>query len=500
MAIRRYIANADNTITKAFKSDLETRGTGSNMGLSDVSEAFTIYGQASATSMEVARILTQFPISSVSADRTSGAIPASGSVNFVLRMFNAKHSETLPKKFSLNVSAVKTAWEEGDGLDMEEYTDLTYDNTGSNWIKAASSTSWTTEGGDFISNVSSSFSASFTTGIEDLEVDITPLVEQWMSSSANSPSAFDLGSISNYGVIVMFPTGSEAQTRSYYTKKFFARGTQFWFKRPVLEARWDSSKKDNAGSFYLSSSLATGPENLNRIYLYNNIRGQLRNIPDIGTGNILVSVYSGSAGPTGGKIGFPIGGGVTTAGHNNITGSYVSTGIYSASFAYTSSAITKIYSVWHTGSDVDTTQYHTGSAITVKTFDSADYNPSPNYVTTITNLKQTYSTDEEARFRLYVRQKDWNPTIYTKAKSDPENLIIEDAYYRIIRTIDDLDVVVYGTGSLNHTRLSYDVSGNYFDLPISLLENGYMYGIKLLYKLPNGFYKEQPNTFKFRVE
>ena len=35
---------------------------------------------------------------------------------------------------------------------------------------------------------------------------------------------------------------------------------------------------------------------------------------------------------------------------------------------------------------------------------------------------------------------------------------------------------------------------------VRLLEDGYMYGIKFLYKLPNGLYKEQPNTFKFRVE
>lgn len=129
-----------------------------------------------------------------------------------------------------------------------------------------------------------------------------------------------------------------------------------------------------------------------------------------------------------------------------------------------------------------------------------DYNPNPTYVTTITNLKDTYTREEEARFRLYIRQKDWSPTIYTKAKADPDNLIIEDAYYRIIRTIDDLDVVGYGTGSLNHTRLSFDVSGNYFDFPINVLEDGYGYGIKVLYKLPNGLYKEQPNVFKFRVE
>ena len=495
MAIRRYLANADNTITNAFEYNLSTRGTGSNMGASDVSEVFTIYGQASSSSLEIARILTQFPVTSITSDRAAGTIPASGSVSFFLRMYNAVHSETVPRSFSLNVSAVKKSWEEGIGLDMEGYTDLTYDATGSNWQRASKSAAWTSAGGDFYSDTSSSFSASFTTGVEDLEVDITTLVEQWLNSAGNV-----LGSKSNYGVIVMLPSGEENQARSYYTKRFFARKTEFFFKRPVIEARWDSSKKDNAGSFYLESNLASSADNLNRIYLYNRVRGQLKNIPTVGTGDILVSVYSGTLSPAGSKISLPLGGGVTTLNHTNITGAHVSTGIYSASFAYGNSSVTKIFPVWFTGSEAAPTVYHTASGIDVKTFEADGYNPSPNYVTTVTNLKKSYTREEEARIRLYVRQKDWNPTIYTKAKADPDNLIIEDAYYRVIRTIDEIDVVEYGTGSLNHTRLSYDVSGNYFDLPMELLEDGYMYGIKFLYKLPNGLYKEQPNTFKFRVE
>jgi len=494
MAIKRYVANADTTITNAYETNLTTRGTGSNMGQSDVSDVFSIYGQAASASLESARILTKFNTTTISNDRDSGSIPASGSVSFYLRMYNARHSQTLPNNFNLHVLALTRSWDEGTGLDMEGYTDLTHNDTGANWENAQSGTNnWSTAGGDYYVDSSSSFTASFSSGPEDMEIDVTSLVEQWLNSAGNV-----LGSKTNYGVIIKFPDAEEAESKSYYTKKFFARGTEFWFKRPVIEARWDSSKKDNAGSFYLSSSLAAAAENLNKLYLYNNIRGRLRNIPDVGEKDILVSIYSGSTGPAGSKLMLPFGAGVKAAAHVNVTGSYVSSGTYSASFAYASSSITKIYPVWHSG----TTEYHTGSAITVNTFDSVDYNPSPSYVTTITNLKETYSTDEEARFRLYVRQKDWNPTIYTKAKSDPDNLIIEDAYYRIIRTIDDLDVVAYGTGSLDHnsTRLSYDVSGNYFDFSVSLLEKDYMYGIKLIYKLPNGFYKEQPHTFKFRVE
>ena len=51
------------------------------------------------------------------------------------------------------------------------------------------------------------------------------------------------------------------------------------------------------------------------------------------------------------------------------------------------------------------------------------------------------------------------------------------------------------------TQLSFDVSGNYFDLDVELLEPGYAYAIKFAYY--NGTlssYVEQPEVFKFRVE
>ena len=72
MAIKRYVANADTTITNAFKADLTTRGTGSNMGAADVLEVFSIYGQSVTTgsgadsgeqTQELSRILLQFPVS-----------------------------------------------------------------------------------------------------------------------------------------------------------------------------------------------------------------------------------------------------------------------------------------------------------------------------------------------------------------------------------------------------------------------------------------------------
>ena len=49
MAIKRYVADADNTITNAYRSNLNTRATGSNTGQADVVEVYSIYGRRSTS-------------------------------------------------------------------------------------------------------------------------------------------------------------------------------------------------------------------------------------------------------------------------------------------------------------------------------------------------------------------------------------------------------------------------------------------------------------------
>ena len=208
-----------------------------------------------------------------------------------------------------------------------------------------------------------------------------------------------------------------------------------------------------------------------------------------------VSIYSGSASPTGDKLFLPVGGGVKATGHINITASHVETGIYSCSFAYASSSITSIYDVWHSGG----IEYHTGSKVSVQTFNSKNYNFDQRYVSKVTNLRSIYNKGEKVRFRLYTRQKDWSPTIYTVANNEIDTNIIDNAYYRFTRISDGLHVIPFGTGSLNHTRLSYDTSGSYFDLEMNLFDTDTVYELSFAY-LINGSYVEQPERFRFRVE
>ena len=635
MGIKRYFANADNTISNAFKADLNTRATGSNMGQADILEVFSIYAQADTTSSELSRALIQFPISQISADRTSGAIPASGSVSFYLRMFNAEHGETLPRNYTLEVSGAAASWEEGNGLDMNNYTDLTYDEVGSNWTNAtnnfvsasatltalsktageantrkltvadssgnsveftidnstststatvigfsnansnatqfatniaaainaanaaetlnvvASSDSatvtltqtalglagndaadiagtavsdsvvtivsqfaggdgqWATAGGDYHTDSSSSFAQTFPVGDEDLEIDVTTLVEQWINSAGNV-----LGSKVNYGFGIKLRDSLETQSRSYYTKKFFARSSEFFHDRPVIEARFENRTLDDRGNFYFSSSLASAADNLNTVYLYNYVRGRLSNIPSIESGKpIYLSLFSGSSddsAPNTEALKLSVDENATYGvGSNNqyvVTGGIVSTGIYTASFAFTGSTdLETVYDVWFTGSNNTAdateaiTQFHTGTIIP-KILTAQGHDQYTRYVISMPSLKTEYYSNQTERFRIYAREKDWSPTIYTKAISTPETLVFESASYEIFRATDDKVIIAYGTGSDNYSLLSYDVSGNYFDLDMSMLEPGYSYGIRYsIYEDSVQSYTEQPYIFKFRV-
>ena len=176
----------------------------------------------------------------------------------------------------------------------------------------------------------------------------------------------------------------------------------------------------------------------------------------------------------------------------------MSTGIYSCSVALTaaSTPLQEIHDVWHSGG----VEYFTGSFFpeTLREYDSA---PTFNRITSCKNLKKVYSKQDKARFRFFVRDRDWSPTLYTVATANNPTEIIESASFSIHRVIDNTPAVSYGTGSDFSTYLSYDKEGSYFDLDMSLLETDYMYEIRLAYYNDSiGDWQEQPQTFKFRVE
>ena len=455
--IKRYYATKDNTITNALRESLSSDGQEANMGASDILEAFSIYGQVEDSSgnfsIEEARILIEFDITEIDVDIASGELDSTA--KYYLKLFNAPHGRTLPLDFQLEVIPLEEAWEEGTGMDMEDYRDLTY-GKGSSWKESGSGNLWNTNPGGGVLNTPPA-TATFAEGDEDLSVEITSFVNDWR------------GGTPNYGLIVKLPDSATAETRSYYTKMFFARGTSNFFKKPVIEARWDSQTTDHRKSFLSGVS--------NNIYLYNEVRGQLTDITPTPTVAFYETLGSAAITETVSAV-------VTNP----------ETGVYKAVVTLPTSAST-IYDVWSSGA----TEVATGS-ITVLSQAPTGTAPINDLVVSVLNNQDSHYTGQTSRFYFYIREKDWSPNIFTVASSRPDSKVYDNPLYKICRVSTDETIFDYDKTIDKTTTLSYDANGNYFDLDISMLEPNYDYEIKLaLFNVMTKSYQELPFKHRFRV-
>lgn len=298
--------------------------------------------------------------------------------------------------------------------------------------------------------------------------------------------------LKNYGLGLMLSGNYEDPSltfkRSFYTKKFFARGSEFFFKKPIIEAQWDTSFGDDRNNFHLSSSLVPAENNLNKLVFYNYSNGNLVDIPNLST--FTLSLYENTGSDT--KITVPVV--ADAASSTSLNVGKVSTGVYTSSFSYNNS-ITSFFDVW----SVNGQQVLTGSKVHVKENSQSLHMQDEKYLSKIVNLKPEYSKDEVVKFRVFTRKKNENLNIYTVATNKVTMTNVPEAFYKVVRSADSLEVFPYTTGSVKYGKMSYDSSGSFFDFDMSMLESDYAYEIRLLYQV-NNEYKEQEEIFKFRVK
>ena len=136
MAIKRFIADKDTTITNAYDTYRRETGVSSSMGAADSLQVFSISGSVTTPrDNELSRVLLQFPIDDISDLITNGEIPTGSIVHgpqYFLKMYNVKHDQQTPRQFHLVVKPITTYWEEGNGLDMFNYSD----KDSANWVNA----------------------------------------------------------------------------------------------------------------------------------------------------------------------------------------------------------------------------------------------------------------------------------------------------------------------------------------------------------------------------
>jgi hypothetical protein len=157
----------------------------------------------------------------------------------------AANSEEVPLQYTIYANAVSQSWSMGTGTKFDNITTdgvswkyrngvdkwVSYDTTGGTAVYPTTGNTTTgsanAEGGVWY--LSGSASQSYNYESDDVRMDITNMVNIWLS-----------GSISNNGIIIHHSLDAENNTLDYGVLKFFSKETNTIYE-PKLEIVWDDS-------------------------------------------------------------------------------------------------------------------------------------------------------------------------------------------------------------------------------------------------------------------
>lgn len=453
--IYRIYPTKDTFITNAFVPPNRTQMTASNLGGSEELDVFKLSGISGAIgtlgSSSLGRILMQFDLSAFTALTSSGDIPTSG-LTYTLRMNHKTHGcGGTPSSFDLVVKPVASVWDEGLGQDVERLRDSGF----ANWVKRTSTSFWTTPGGDFLT--ASNLTVHFDTGLEDLQVDVTSMVNGWLS-----------GTITNNGLAIMMTSSIETDSLyvDYYQKKFYSRQTDYTDRVPYIEVRANDSIRDDRVNMQWNR---TGS-----LFIYNLVGGLFQSLP----GNLVTTTISDASGVL-----------------LQLTASQVSVGVYSASFALPTGSYSGslFHDSWGSGSFA----FATGSFSLASVGPSSGISQVP-ITARIRNLRDEYLPEDVEVLEVFFRKKPKTLSVVQTASLGTSPYIVEQAYYAIENDATRERVIPFGTGSQQHTRLSYGQNGNSFTVRMTNLHAGNVYRIIFLVN-ESGRHQIIDNGFRFRI-
>lgn len=184
-----------------------------------------------------------------------------------------------PSSFDLELHVVNNFWDEGSGYDFTpSATSLPgnrdYTLEPSNWFKATNTTNFAPAGA--VSNNSTPIATQhFDLGNEDVEMDITDFVNQYVTTG--STTGVTTGT-TYFGFCLKYSDDIEALDYSIDQKTFalglFTRHTQTFFE-PFIETKYNDHIEDDRVTFYLGKS--------NKLFFYSIIDGKLQNLDELPT-------------------------------------------------------------------------------------------------------------------------------------------------------------------------------------------------------------------------
>ena len=215
--------------TSSYDASIYLQQPDQNAGRDEILEVGKLYY---GTIKDVYRTLIKFDVSNLE----------TGSGWKAYLNLKAANSEEIPLQYTIYANALSSSWSMGTGTKFDnistdgvswKYRDgvnkwVSYDTTGGTAVYTSNTTgSANAEGGVWY--LSGSASQSFNYESDDVRMDVTDLVTQWIS-----------GSVTNNGMIIHHSLDVENDTLDYGVLKFFSKETGTIYE-PKLEIVWDDS-------------------------------------------------------------------------------------------------------------------------------------------------------------------------------------------------------------------------------------------------------------------
>ena len=304
---------------------------------------------------------------------------------------------------------------------------------------------WETEGGDYIDLLAT---IDLQDGTKDISTDITSYVENVLNST-----------YVDYGLMLkLSDVYEQVDEIDYRCKMIYTKSSQYFFKRPLIEAHDVSVKEDNRLRFFnynINTVL-----NSNYIYFENIIRGRHQDLPvlpaEMSVKFYLNELLSDEIIPT---VINPI--------------ERVSTGVYRVEVEISiEDGEDFFYDKWHNTLDEDIV-YHTNEIY----LNSEDTNHAIDDIrVSLKNKPKYFNSNDIPRFRMAIRNTYFNLNSYVvSTELNRKEIYADDLYYMLLKK-STREVI---TDVCDATKISYDIKGNFFDIDMSTLKPEYYYVIKI---------------------
>lgn len=463
----------------------------SNVGRAGSLDLFKLYGatlSGSTPNLELSRLLLHFDMSAINDLYTTGKIDITHSSFWAkLQLSDVYGGQPTPNKYTLIVNPLSKSFDEGEGRDVVGYSDLdvanfltaSYDNGDIKWILSGCASSGNP--GTSCDYFSGLFQTSqfFSTGEEDLNVDITAAVSGVLA-----------GVLPNSGFRIAYSSSEEENQKTYFVKRFASRHAYDSTKHPRLVVGFDDSIRDTSQGMSFDSN--------STLFFFNYDKGEPTNLSTptgavTGSNCLLLKLQLEVSGGIGEFI---FTGSQHYSGINALTGVY-STNVYlSSSNSYIANAlvasgsILKFKPIW---SSLDRTiAFQSGSYISVIVPNRGTSSMLPKkFVVTSMGLNEIHRSDETPIVRINIF--DYTSPLIKATKTPVESAgslqgVVSDAFYSIRDTITQKIIIPFDT-TKKSTRISSDASGLFFKLDMSNLPEERTYVIDVMLKVGGEYQK-----------